>query len=167
MKLIRKKYAQLLPISLDEAWDFFSKPENLNEITPEDMNFEILTEGLGRMYPGMIIQYMVEPFPMIKTGWVTEITQVKDKRFFIDEQRFGPFAFWHHQHIFEPTENGVLMTDVLHYKIPLGILGKLANWMFVGKRVEAIFEYRYKLLENKFGGIRLTVKSERQWESTA
>lgn len=151
MKLIKKKYAQLLPISLDEAWDFFSKPENLNEITPDDMKFEILTEDLGEMHQGMIIQYNVEPFPLLKTGWVTEITQVEEKNFFIDEQRFGPFSFWHHQHHFEVAEHGVLMTDILHYRIPLGILGKLANYLFVGKRVEAIFEYRYKLLQNKFG----------------
>ena len=93
MKLIKKKYSQFLPISIDEAWDFFSQPENLNEITPDDMKFEILTDDLGKMYPGMIIQYNVEPFPMVRSGWVTEITQVEEKRYFIDEQRFGPFAF--------------------------------------------------------------------------
>lgn len=167
MKLFKRKYAQLLPISLDEAWDFFSQPQNLNEITPDDMKFEILTDDLEEMYPGMIIQYNVEPFTFIKTGWVTEITQVQQKRFFIDEQRFGPFAFWHHQHHFEAVEHGVLMTDILHYRIPLGILGKLVNWLFVGRRVEAIFEYRYKLLENKFGLEKLPYKSKELWASTA
>lgn len=159
MKLYKRKYAQLLPISLEEAWNFFSAPANLNEITPDDMKFEILTEDLEEMHRGMIIQYNVEPFPFVKTGWVTEITQVEEKKFFIDEQRFGPFSFWHHQHHFQEVEHGVLMTDILHYRIPLGILGKLVNWLVIGNRVEAIFDYRYKLLENKFGVGGLTNKS--------
>jgi ligand-binding SRPBCC domain-containing protein len=150
MKLHRQEYQQLLPISLDEAWDFFSRPENLNEITPDDMQFEILTENIPRMYQGQIIQYNVTPFPMLKMGWVTEITHVEDGKMFVDEQRFGPYAFWHHQHIFEEVENGTLMTDILHYRVPLGIVGKLINALFIGRKVKSIFEYRFRVLENKF-----------------
>ncbi|MCB9185897.1 MAG: SRPBCC family protein [Flavobacteriales bacterium] len=150
MKLHRQEYQQLLPISLDEAWDFFSRPENLNEITPDDMQFEILTENIPRMYQGQIIQYNVTPFPMMKMGWVTEITHVEDRKMFVDEQRFGPYAFWHHQHIFEEVENGTLMTDILHYRVPLGIVGKLINALFIQRKVKGIFEYRFRVLENKF-----------------
>lgn len=157
MKLHRLEYRQLLPISLDEAWDFFSRPQNLNEITPDDMQFEILTENIPRMYQGQIIQYNITPFPFIKMGWVTEITHVQDRYMFVDEQRFGPYAFWHHQHIFEEAENGVLMTDILHYRVPLGVVGKLVDQLVVERKVRSIFEYRFKVLENKFGHRVLTV----------
>lgn len=156
MKLHRLEYQQLLPISLDEAWDFFSRPENLNEITPDDMQFEILTENIPRMYQGQVIQYNVTPFPMMKMGWVTEITHVEDRKMFVDEQRFGPYAFWHHQHIFEEVENGTLMTDILHYRVPLGVVGKLINELFIERKVKGIFEYRFRVLENKFGKSALT-----------
>lgn len=151
MKLHRKEYKQFLPISLEEAWDFFSAPQNLNEITPPEMKFEILTKDIPRMYAGQIIQYNVTPFPLVKMGWVTEITQVEEHKMFIDEQRFGPYSFWHHQHIFEPQNGGVMMTDILHYRVPLGVVGKLVNALVVSSKVEGIFEYRFKLLENKFG----------------
>ncbi|MGB0915990.1 MAG: SRPBCC family protein [Flavobacteriales bacterium] len=151
MKLHRKEYKQFLPISVDEAWRFFSAPENLNEITPPEMKFEILTKDIPKVYAGQIIQYNVSPFPLIKMGWVTEITQVQEKKLFIDEQRFGPYTFWHHQHIFEEQEGGVLMTDILHYKVPLGIVGKMMDYLVINKKVNAIFEYRTKTLVNKFG----------------
>lgn len=150
MKLHTHRYEQFLPISLQEAWDFFSRPENLNEITPPEMDFEILTKDISRMYPGQIIQYNVSPFPFVKMGWVTEITHVQDRQMFVDEQRFGPYAFWHHQHHFEEVDGGVRMTDILHYRVPLGIVGKFINWLFIGKKVKGIFDYRFQVLENKF-----------------
>ncbi|MCF8278531.1 MAG: SRPBCC family protein [Flavobacteriales bacterium] len=156
MKLHEQRYQQFLPISLEEAWDFFSAPQNLNEITPDDMNFEILTKEIPRMYAGQIVQYNVKPFPFFTTGWVTEITHVEERRYFVDEQRFGPYAMWHHQHHFQEQENGVLMTDILHYRVPLGIVGKLVNTLFIQRKVKGIFEYRFKLLENKFGKPVLT-----------
>lgn len=158
MKLHRKEYKQFLPISIEEAWDFFSAPQNLNEITPPEMKFEILTEDIPRMYAGQIVQYNVTPFPFVKMGWVTEITQVVDKKMFIDEQRFGPYAFWHHQHIFEVVDGGVMMTDILHYRVPLGIVGKLVNALFISNKVKGIFDYRFSLLENKFGSNTLTIQ---------
>ncbi|MFM7813134.1 MAG: SRPBCC family protein, partial [Flavobacteriales bacterium] len=93
-----------LPISLDEAWHFFSRPENLNEITPDDMSFEIITDVAGKkMHAGMIIEYKISPFAGVNMNWVTEISHCVDHQFFVDEQRFGPYAFWHHQHHFEAT----------------------------------------------------------------
>jgi ligand-binding SRPBCC domain-containing protein len=156
MKLHQHNYEQFLPISLDDAWDFFSRPENLNEITPDDMQFEILTKDIPRMYQGQIIQYNVTPFPLVKMGWVTEITHVEDRKMFVDEQRLGPYSFWHHQHIFEEQENGVLMTDILHYRVPLGIVGKLINALAIERKVKGIFEYRFRILENKFATKTLT-----------
>lgn len=158
MKLHSRKYEQFLPISLDEAWDFFSRPQNLNEITPDEMQFEILTKDIARMYQGQIVQYNVTPFPFVKMGWVTEITHVEDRKMFVDEQRFGPYSFWHHQHIFEETDGGVLMTDILHYRVPLGVVGKLVNALVIERKVKGIFDYRFKVLENKFGQSALIIE---------
>ncbi len=160
MILHSRRFQQFLPISISEAWDFFSRPENLNEITPDDMEFEILTKDLPKMHKGMIVEYKVSPFPMVKMGWVTEITHVEEQRMFVDEQRFGTYSFWHHQHIFEPIEGGVLMTDILHYKVPFGIVGNLVNALVVRNKVNSIFEYRTQMLQNKFGTSMLLPKQD-------
>ncbi len=151
MQLKQKIWKQYIPAPLEEVWQYFSRPENLNHITPEDMSFEILSDIENiPMYAGMIVQYRVSPLLGIKMRWVTEIKQVQEGRYFIDEQRFGPYAFWHHQHHFEEMNGGVLMTDILHYKIPFGILGTLADLLFVNKRIEEIFIYRKKAVERIF-----------------
>ena len=103
------------------------------------------------MFPGQIITYKVAPLPGLKTSWVTEITQVSEGNYFIDEQRFGPYRMWHHEHRFEPVTQGVLMTDLVSYKLPLGFLGRVAHFLFVRKQLKQIFEYREKCLEGMFG----------------
>ncbi len=151
MKVKRKYWEQLIKKPIDEVWEFFSRPENLNVITPEDMQFEILTPIKGvRMYEGMIVQYNVSPFKGVKLNWVTEITQIKERKFFIDEQRFGPYAFWHHQHHFEEVADGVLMKDILHYKVPYGFIGDIVNAIFVENKIEEIFRYRFKIVDELF-----------------
>ena len=142
---------QWLPISLDEAWDFFSIPKNLNEITPEDMVFEIKSDVPEKMYPGMFIMYSIRPMFNIPMKWVTEITHVSDRKFFVDEQRVGPYHIWHHEHHFEEKDGGVLMTDILHYNVGMSFLGWIASKLFVDKKVQGIFDYRYKILEQRFG----------------
>jgi ligand-binding SRPBCC domain-containing protein len=144
---------QKLPISVEQAWNFFSSPKNLAEITPEGMGFEITTDkkDLETMYSGQIIGYIVKPVLGIPMQWVTEIKAVENGHFFIDEQRFGPYAFWHHKHFFKKIDGGVEMRDVIHYKVPLGFLGRIANWIFVRQKLESIFEYRFQKLEAKFG----------------
>lgn len=144
------KVMQQLPIGLSEAWDFFSSPMNLEKITPAHMGFKITSEKPEQMYPGQIVSYKVSPLQGIKTSWVTEITQVRKHKFFVDEQRFGPYRMWHHEHHFEESEGGVLMTDKVSYKIPFGPLGHLAQRLFVKKQLRAIFEYRIRVLEEKF-----------------
>ncbi len=142
---------QQLPIGLSEAWDFFSSPENLEKITPKHMGFGITSGKPQKMYPGQIISYKVAVLPGIKTNWVTEITHVLDRKFFVDEQRFGPYAMWHHEHHFEEKDGGIFMTDKVTYKIPFGFLGYLAQSLFVKKQLKTIFEYRVKALEELFG----------------
>lgn len=136
---------------IDELWDFISSPSNLKEITPDHMGFDITSKNLPeKMYPGMIISYKVRPLLGIPLLWVTEITHVFDKQFFIDEQRIGPYTLWHHQHILKPYENGVMMTDIVSYKPPFGFFGDIANWFFIKKQLNSIFDYREKVLRNKF-----------------
>lgn len=144
---------QELKMSLNKAWDYFSSPENLTKITPPKMGFNITSKADKKAYKGQIITYKVSPIPLIKTNWVTEITQVKEKAFFIDEQRFGPYAMWHHEHWFEELGNGnTLMKDKISYKIPFGFLGHIAQILFIKKQLQAIFEYRYAILDGTFNG---------------
>lgn len=146
------KTVQKIPVSLDEAWAFFSDPSNLQAITPEGMGFTIISKHHGEvMYAGQLIEYKVRPLAGIPLYWMTEITQVKDRAYFIDEQRFGPYSLWHHQHHFKEIPGGVEMTDIVHYKNPLGILGRIANALFVKNKLKTIFEYRYTKVEELFG----------------
>lgn len=143
--------SQLIKSDINTVWDFMSSPKNLAVITPDYMQFEILSDlGDGKMFQGQIIEYYVRPILNIKLHWVTEITHVKDKEFFVDEQRFGPYAFWHHKHSFKVTELGVEMNDVVHYKLPFGVLGKLGNELLVKKQLKEVFDYRYQIVENLF-----------------
>jgi len=154
------KTEQCIPISLDEAWNFFSSPLNLAKITPNEMDFVVTStyNANTRMYPGMIITYKVSPVFGIKMNWMTEITHVKEGEYFVDEQRFGPYALWHHQHHFKVIEGGVLMTDILNYAIPYGIIGRFVNTVFVAKQIEKIFDYRKKAIIKLFQEFDAQVK---------
>ncbi|WBX77139.1 SRPBCC family protein [Tenacibaculum ovolyticum] len=144
---------QELKIPLEKAWDYFSSPENLAKITPPKMGFNITSKVDKKAYQGQIITYKVSPIAFIKTNWVTEITQVKERDFFIDEQRFGPYSMWHHEHWFEKLANGnTLMKDKISYKIPFGFLGHIAQVVFIKKQLKTIFEYRFVTLEKMFNG---------------
>jgi len=146
------KTVQKIPISLEEAWNFFSNPANLQAITPENMGFKIISEHHGKeMYAGQLIEYTVKPVLGIPLYWMTEITQVKDQHYFIDEQRYGPYSLWHHQHHFKAIEGGVEMTDIVHYKNPFWMFGRLANRLFVQQKLKTIFDYRFKKVEEMFG----------------
>lgn len=138
---------QILPISIDEAWEFFATPINLNQVTPKDLDFKILSDLPKSMYEGMIILYRIKVMG-VTMNWCTEITHIKDKVYFVDEQRKGPYGMWHHEHHFSPTSDGkVLMKDILHYDIGWGLLGDLAGHLFVHKKVQHIFSHRFKVLE--------------------
>ncbi len=147
------KSKQAVPMSLEAAWTFFSSPLNLSKITPKDMAFVIkgdLSE-LKAVYAGQIINYTVKPIAGIPIAWTTEITHVVDHQYFIDEQRFGPYRFWHHQHFFRAIPGGVEIEDIVHYKLPLGFLGDIANFIFVKQQLKNIFDYRTQTLNEMFG----------------
>jgi ligand-binding SRPBCC domain-containing protein len=149
MKIYTFRATQFVPAPLDSCWDFFSSPGNLATITPPSMAFKITSESEPEMYAGQIITYTVKPLPMLRMTWVTEISQVKPGEFFIDEQRFGPYRFWHHKHFFKEVEGGVEMTDIVHYALPMGIFGRVALPL-VKNRLAAIFLFRRRRIEELF-----------------
>lgn len=151
MKIYTLHKKQNLPISKEEAWDFLSSPKNLKTITPNYMGFNILSGGDRPMFAGQIIQYIVTPVLGIKTKWVTEITHVKEGEYFVDEQRFGPYALWHHKHFIKEIDGGVEMEDIIDYKVPFGFLGQLVHPFLVKPKLEEIFKYRTQKLEALFG----------------
>lgn len=153
MKIYTKTSKQNLPISMDKAWEFLSNPANLKLITPPYMGFVIESGADRPMYPGQIIQYIVTPILGIKTKWVTEITHVEHKKYFVDEQRFGPYALWHHKHFIKEIPGGVEMEDIIDYKVPMGFLGQLVHPFLVKPKLDEIFEYRRKKLISIFGEI--------------
>ncbi len=151
MALFQFRAEQKIAGTIEEVWEFISSPANLKEITPGHMGFDITSGELHeKMYPGMIIAYKVKPLFGIKMNWVTEITHVEEKRFFVDEQRSGPYAMWHHEHHIEEIDGGVLMRDIVSYIPPLGFLGSIANKLFIRSQLEEIFKYRTKALEKRF-----------------
>lgn len=151
MAFYQFKREQVVQAGIDEVWDFISSPQNLKKITPKHMGFDILTPDLPKkIYEGMIIQYTVRPILNIATTWVTEITHVRDKLYFVDEQRVGPYSMWHHQHILLEDEGGVRMRDIVSYVPPFGIFGALANSLFIRKKLKQIFDYRTQVLSQIF-----------------
>ena len=141
---------QLLPISLEQAWDFFATPKNLNKVTPSGLVFEITSDLPEKMYEGLMITYRIKPMFNIPVNWCTEITHIKDKMYFVDEQRKGPYSMWHHEHHFTSVDGGVLMTDILYYDIGKSVFGWIVGKLFVHKKVREIFNYRFEVLEKYF-----------------
>jgi ligand-binding SRPBCC domain-containing protein len=150
MKIYKKETVQHVNATLEECWAFFSSPANLQKITPESMGFQITDFDQKPMYAGQLIQYRVSPLWGIKLSWVSIITVVKVNSYFVDEQSFGPYSFWHHKHFFEATENGVKMTDVVHYALPLGFIGRIMNTLVVKNKLQQIFEYRVSKVNEIF-----------------
>ena len=152
VKIYTLEATEILPVSLEESWAFFSNPHNLPKITPPRLNMRITSGADGKIYPGMIIAYSVMPLPPFRTGWVTEITAVDPLRYFVDEQRFGPYKFWHHKHFFADAGQKTEVRDRVHYALPFDPFGRLAHPLFVRRQLDAIFKYRSAQLRSLFGG---------------
>lgn len=151
MKLYQLHKTQKLPISLDVAWEFLCNPANLSELTPKEMNMTIISGADRPMYAGQVLQYSVTPLPGFKTKWVSEIAQYEHKKYFVDDQLYGPYAFWHHKHFVHEIDGGVEMEDIIDYKVPLGFIGQLLHPIVVKSKLESIFEYRQKKMIELFG----------------
>lgn len=150
-QLIKK---QIVHTDINTCWDFFSNPANLKVITPDYMGFNVKTQTPNEMYEGLIIGYSVSPLLNIPMEWVTEITHVKDKLFFVDEQRVGPYKLWHHEHHFKEVEEGVEMIDIVSYEPPFGILGKIVHPFIIKPKLEQIFAYRFQKVEAIFNKLK-------------
>ena len=144
------KRIQFVKTDLQTCWDFFSSPKNLAKITPQHMGFDVKTSLPKQMYEGLIIAYTVKPVLGIPVEWVTEITHIKDKAFFVDEQRKGPYTLWHHEHHFRELDGGVEMTDIVSYIIPFGMIGRIIHPFLVKPKLKEIFEYRFKAVDELF-----------------
>jgi ligand-binding SRPBCC domain-containing protein len=153
MPLEKVERQQIIPITLTEAWSFFGRPENLADITPPSLGFRVVSPPQGPMYAGMILTYSVTPLLGVPRPWVTEITHCREPYFFVDEQRLGPYRFWHHQHHFREVAGGVEVRDLVHYLLPFGFLGRVASGL-VRRQLAAIFDYRREAVQQRFNKIR-------------
>ncbi len=154
MPLYTIEQKQRFPASKEAVWDFISSPLNLKIITPPYLDFEVTSRNLPeKIHNGMLIKYRVSPILGIKLNWITEITEVKEPDFFIDEQQKGPYSHWFHKHILKEIPGGVLMTDIINYKPPLAFVGALANSIIVRSKLKGILEFRRKKLKEIFGAL--------------
>ena len=154
------KSEQIISSTLEQVWEFFTLPQNLESISPKNMKFSITNQPGFTTYLGQIITYKIEIFPLVDSNWVTEITHFKEKEFFVDEQRFGPYKFWHHKHFFKAVDGGVEMEDIVHYKVPFGFLGKLLHPILVKPKLDEIFRYRKQKLITLFGDTTLPISKK-------
>jgi ligand-binding SRPBCC domain-containing protein len=151
-KVYSLQSVQKVPASLDAVWAFFSDANNLMAVTPPHLNLKVTNNVYGdAVYAGQVMTYTVKPLLGIPLSWMTEITHVVEGRYFVDEQRKGPYKLWHHQHHFKAIDGGVEMTDIVHYRLPLGVLGSIGHQFIVKKELQKIFTYRYRKIEELFG----------------
>lgn len=153
MDIFTLRKQQFVPISLEEAWSYFSNPRNLMELTPSNLAMTITSTVPEKMYAGAIITYTIKPLAVIPMTWVTEITQLDEGRSFIDEQRFGPYRFWHHLHTFKEVDDGVEIVDLVHYGLSFGPLSSFINDIYIRPQLESIFSFREEVLNKKYGTV--------------
>ncbi len=120
-------------------------------ITPPWLDFKMTNEVPEVMHTGAIITYTIRPMLGLKVRWTTEITHADAPGLFVDEQRFGPYRLWHHQHHFRPIDGGVEAEDLVHYALPFGPLGRMVHALKVRKQLEEIFAFRRDALAEIFG----------------
>jgi ligand-binding SRPBCC domain-containing protein len=158
------KTSQKIPVPLEETWNFLTDANNLKLLTPDELQMKVLYGTERKVYPGQLIEYTLKPLPFYRTNWVTHITQVKEMEYFVDEQMYGPYATWHHKHFVSKIPGGTLMEDVVHYKLPFGVLGKI-GLPFIRKKLEEIFRFRESAIEKHFGKYQEPM-SEKDLEGT-
>jgi ligand-binding SRPBCC domain-containing protein len=151
MQISRIGSEQVVPSSIEEVWAYFSSPQNLNDLTPPDLRFKIVSLSVPRMYAGQLIEYRIRVLPGIWYPWLTEIRHVQEKDFFVDEQRSGPYKFWYHEHRFVREKGGVRILDHVTYSVGFGFVGTLIDRLWVRRKLEGIFDYRRKRIQELFG----------------
>lgn len=132
--------------TLEQAWGFIQNPANLNLITPDDMEFEIISDLPKAMHEGMLVEYRVRIPLMGNRPWLSELKHIVPGRSFVDEQKIGPYKLWYHYHGLQSTSNGVKFIDHVTYETPFGIFGRVAHCLFIQKTLNRIFDYRAQKL---------------------
>ncbi len=150
MKTYKYTGSLFLPIDINEAWIFFSNPNNLGKIMPSNMNFKVIEGATLPLYEGQIISYSVTPLPLFKTAWVSEINHIQKPNYFVDTQLEGPYKLWHHKHFLKEVENGTEITDVVHYQVPLGIIGRILHPFIIKPKLDQIFTHREQMIRSIF-----------------
>lgn len=150
--MIHRLYRQqTVRAPLEEVWAYFATPQNLNEMTPDNMKFEIVHGGEGKMFAGQMIEYRVQFMPLVKSLWLTEIAHVNEGSYFVDEQRTGPYHLWYHEHSFAAVNGGTQITDQVTYVMPFGFLGDIVHALWVKNRLKGIFDFRTVKVKELFG----------------
>ena len=146
------QHHQELCLSIEQCWEFFSNPANLKVLTPPSLRMDIEEkDNSPKIYPGMILSHTIRPFLNIPLQWISEITHILPFQYFIDEQLYGPYKFWHHEHRFRPSTKGVEVSDTIHYMMPYGYLGQAAHRLGIKQKIEEAFVFRKNTLEELFG----------------
>jgi len=141
---------QFIPAPIEQVWPFFATPRNLPLLTPPAVKLRIVSEIPEKMYAGQLIQYRLSLVPGLWLDWLTEIRQVREQEYFADDQRVGPYKLWFHEHLFKAVPGGVTMIDHVTYGLGFGPLGRLIHWIWVRRKLEAIFEFRRRAIESIF-----------------
>ena len=142
---------QVIPADIDRVWAFFATPRNLDELTPPDLKFRIVSAVPAEMHAGLLIEYRISPLPGVWLRWLTEIRHIRTGRYFVDEQRIGPYRLWYHEHHFEPVPGGTKMTDRVNYVVGWGPAGWLAEKLCARRQLEHIFDFRARKVAEIFG----------------
>jgi ligand-binding SRPBCC domain-containing protein len=153
MRVFTIERRQRLKVSREEAYRFISNPALMGGIIPADLGLQVLNHIPDRVYEGLLLHYRLKPLFGVPVHWLGEITYCDEPSRFVDEQRLGPFAFWHHEHRLREIPGGVEMSDLIHYAVPFGPLGSVVNTLVLGPRLRRIFDYRESALARKFGSL--------------
>lgn len=151
MKIYQLYRRQPLKVTRAQAWDFFSSPKNLNDITPAFFHVVITSPVPEKIYAGLMISYQMKAVFGIPMAWLSEVSHCDEPKRFVYEQRIGPFKFWSHEVCLTETENGIVLEDIMFYAMPLGWLGQLVNSLLIADKLNCIFDTRRDYLHNKWG----------------
>ena len=150
MKIYQLFRRQVLKLTLQEAWDFFSSPYNLNTITPDFFHVTVTSKVPEKIYAGLMISYRMKAVFGIPMAWLSEVSHCEEPKRFVYQQRIGPFKFWSHEVCLTEQDQGIILEDIMFYAMPLGWLGEFINSVLIANKLEQIFDTRRDYFQNKW-----------------
>ncbi len=148
-KIYTFKKEQFVASDIDTVFEFFSRPENLEKITPKKMGFNIITPKPIEMKEGAIIDYTVKILG-VPMRWRTIISSYKKNEYFVDEQLKGPYSYWHHKHYFKVVDGGVMIIDEITYALPLEAFRLIVHPLIIKPQLNEIFDFKFQTIQDKF-----------------